>query len=69
MATLLTPFIVPASSMGEIYLTVKGVMEQKNPTHTPWMDLPIKSVVWFGIITRIPANIATELQIIKFYLI
>ena len=68
MATLLTPFIVPASSIGEIYLTVKGVIEQKNPTQIPWIDLPIKSVVWFGIKTRIPAKIAAELQMIKFWL-
>lgn len=68
IATLLTPFIVPASSIGEIYLTVNGVIEQKNPTQMPWIDLPIKSVVWFGIKTKIPANIAVELQIIKFWL-
>ena len=35
MATLFTPFIVPASSIGEIYLTVKGVREQKSPTQMP----------------------------------
>lgn len=68
MATLLSPFIVPASSIGDNYLIVMGVIEQKNPTQTPWIERPRKRVTWFGIRTRIPAKIAAELQIMKFWL-
>jgi len=49
-------------------LTVNGVIEQKNPTHAPCISLPIKRVFILGINTKIPAKIATELQMTKFLL-
>ncbi len=55
---LLTPFIVPANSIGESYLTVNGEIEQKIPTQTPWIKRPISKVFIFGISTNIPAKIA-----------
>jgi hypothetical protein len=66
IATLLTPFIVPANSMGDISLTVIGVIEQKKPTHAPWISLPTKRVFMLGKRTRIPAKMEIALQRTKF---
>lgn len=68
IAMLLTPFMVPPSSIGESYFTVIGVIEQKNPTQTPCINLPRKSVFIFGIKTKIPPTMAATLQIKKFSL-
>jgi hypothetical protein len=58
--------MVPANSIGDIYLTVIGVMEQKNPTHAPWINLPTKRVFMLVRSTRIPAKIEIALQRRKF---
>ena len=54
----------PATSMGDIYLTIIGVRVLKKPTQNPWMSLPMRRAVMDFIRINKPPIIARILTFI-----